>query len=1060
MPIQLYLFGSPHIAHNNEPISFRRRKGQALLAYLAVTQRPQSRETLLGLLWPEFSAASARNNLRRELSLLRKKLDQPIIDSDAAQIGLAPDAPLWVDVGAFQDGVGSVASIGSEEGARQLETAVSLYNDDFLAGFSLPNCLAFEEWHHLQATQLRQNLSSSLAKLVDWHQQQKNYDQALHFAQRWLALDTLHELAHRQLMTLYAQAGQQGAALRQYQTCVDLLESELGVAPEAATTTLAEAIKAQEFEVVPIDRPKADAGVSKTAVLPPAPATQLTPLPQPAAPLVGRKAELARLHQLLTAEPACRLLTVTGSGGMGKTRLALEAAHKTADFFTDGIAFISLAAVEDPDILPETVATALNIPLSGHSPPAELIKNYLQPKQMLLVLDNFEQLVDTQATWLAELLRHAASLTLLVTSRERLNVQEEWALPLAGLVRAVQNGAEATDASRLFMQRARQSLASFAPSAAEQEAIARICQLVEGWPLGLELAASWVKMLSCAEIAAEISASFDFLESQARNIPARHRSMRAVMRHAWLRLTPREQQVMQALAVFRGGFQREAAKQVAGASLAVLSSLVDKSLLTVVRENGRFHQSTTARYDMHPLLRQFLAEKVEPASSHAQQLNQQHSHYFAQFAAQTYEHYLAGHFRAAIASLSQESNNLRVAWRWLVQQLGVAQAQDVASKVAQLAQLLQPLAWYYRQRARYLEGTDTLQLALDNLNMMTLLVHQSSPKLAEQLKIVRAKLQSRLANLHYYMGNYQLAEDLIASALPVLQAAQLPAEEGLALVFLAKPTRRRGDYTKTKALAEQSQALFQQAGSQYGQILALMQTAVVAADEGDYGLAEQTGLVITAFFRQLNDTANLVMTQTNLANTYFRQQKYSEAKPLLEEAYRLAQEDNNRFSVMMSQTNLAMVEQALSNFAGAKKHALGGLELAREMGNKRFAGSSLNALSQNELAQQQWQAAAAYAREALAINHQIENEADGLGDMSCLARAWAHQGKVEPALRILSFVAQHPATITLDKERNRRLQDELRRELPPALVETAVQWAAIQSFADVATWIQKHPSRE
>ena len=293
-------------------------------------------------------------------------------------------------------------------------------------------------------------------------------------------------------------------------------------------------------------------------------------LPTPATALVGRAAELAELERLLS-DPDCRLLTVSGPGGIGKTRLAIEATARQAAGFADGAAFVALAPVAAPDLIAPAIADALGFSFYGQANPSGQLIDFLQEKSLLLLLDNFEHLVDG-ADFLVELLQRAPQVKLIVTSRERLNLQGEWVIELQGLplprnADGWKNGEQLVGfddsaAVALFLQTARRSYAGFTLAPADRAAVARICRLVEGMPLGIELAAAWVRVLPLGEIADEIARTLDFLAASARDLPARHRSLRAVFEHSWNLLTDDERIVMRRLSVFRGGFSRAAAAAV------------------------------------------------------------------------------------------------------------------------------------------------------------------------------------------------------------------------------------------------------------------------------------------------------------------------------------------------------------------------------------------------------------------------------------------------------------------------------------------------------------------
>ena len=366
--------------------------------------------------------------------------------------------------------------------------------------------------------------------------------------------------------------------------------------------------------------------------------------PQPT-PFVGRQEEIASLQGYL-ADSSCRLLTLVGPGGIGKTRLAVEVARSLA--FADGVRFIDLQPVTTNEVLINTIANALGLLFSGSVSPREQLLSYLQANNMLLMLDNFEHLLE-HVDLLADMLKIAPQVNLLVTSREALNLQEEWLWRVAGL--------EPGSAVELFVERARRIRQDFTLTA-QEEPVIRICQLVEGMPLALELAAGWTKALSCTEIAEEIQRGLDFLQTNKRNVPERHRSMQAVFDHSWQMLTESERQAFSQLSVFRGGFRREAAEQVAGAELSTLVGLVDKSFLRV---------SAAGRYEVHELIRQYGEEHLKAVPNSQQNAQHQHCVYYAAFLYQRQITLRGPQQARALDEIESELDNIRASWEWAVE---------------------------------------------------------------------------------------------------------------------------------------------------------------------------------------------------------------------------------------------------------------------------------------------------------------------------------------------------------------------------------------------------------
>lgn len=378
------------------------------------------------------------------------------------------------------------------------------------------------------------------------------------------------------MMELLARTGRRNAALSQYETCRAVLQAELGVQPGSQTSAFYERIRTMTGH-------------------------QPRSLPPQATPFIGRERDLTEITTRL-ADPACRLLTLSGPGGIGKTRLALQAAQRKKESFLHGVAFVSLAAAT-PECLVASLAAALNLPPTASPDP---LLSYLREKESLLVLDNYESLLPDTAL-LETFLVQAPLIKLLVTSRERLNLQGEWLYPMRGLAYPAETEGKAMNpmayqAGQLFVRTAQRLHPGFSPTPADARAIGRICRWLQGLPLGVELAAAWVRLLPCTEIARRIETDPDFLSSPWRDLPARHQSLRTVFKQAWARLSAAEQALAQKLTVFQGPFSLEAAQAVVDVRPQHLLALADKSFL---------QQYEPGLYSLPQPLKPFLVEQLK-----------------------------------------------------------------------------------------------------------------------------------------------------------------------------------------------------------------------------------------------------------------------------------------------------------------------------------------------------------------------------------------------------------------------------------------------------------------
>jgi predicted ATPase/class 3 adenylate cyclase len=388
-------------------------------------------------------------------------------------------------------------------------------------------------------------------------------------------------------------------------------------------------------------------------------------LPLPTTPFFGREAELAQV-EILLGDPECRLITLTGIGGSGKTRLAIQAARHSR-LFRGNVFFIALAAISSLDDLIHNIAEAIQYSfraplgsnLSIDEAQTQLLR-YLADKKALLVLDNFEQLTGWSG-FISSMLDGAAEIKLLVTSRERLNLPGEWVLELIGLAYPGQQAHETLlqyAAVQLFVKVA-ERVGNFTPAEGDWPAIVLICQRLEGIPLGIEMAAALVKMLTCQEIAAEIAQDLDFLSANWRGVPERHTTLRAVFETSWRLLPDEECQVFRRLAVFRGGFRREAAREISNASLSLLSTLVDKSFV---------RRAASGRFEIHPILNQYAAEKLAEDPAVQAETRLRHAHYYSEWLSRMYKDLKGEDQLKALAELRVETQNLRAAWQELIEQ--------------------------------------------------------------------------------------------------------------------------------------------------------------------------------------------------------------------------------------------------------------------------------------------------------------------------------------------------------------------------------------------------------
>ncbi|MCB0117142.1 MAG: NACHT domain-containing protein, partial [Caldilineaceae bacterium] len=491
--LQVFLFGTPRVFVDGQEVKLARLKSHALLAHLLVENRIESRNSLATMLWPESSQSVARTYLRQAFYLLQRELGKAFFVTDDENMGIMPHAPIDVDVWQFEHLVNA-----DPPTRRDLCAAVELATADFLDGFTLPDAPAFDDWQTFQRQRLRQILIHTLESLIQQSIQAGDLSAAVDYARRCVQLDPLDDAARCTLIQILAQMGQTGAALREYREFTDLLKEELDLPPAPETTALVESIRREASVARTNTRSHADDAPYPTTVV-------TSNLPQALTPFIGRERELAELSDLI-ADPAKRLITITAPGGMGKTRLALAVAQAIDPRrFPHGIFFVHLAPLNQDEPIVSAIARVLGVALNATQPQETQLIGYLLNRSVLLVLDNFEHLLQ-QADQITRILRETANVRLLITSRERLHLHAEQVYPLQGLAYGAQANTDSAGfaAVRLFEQCAHRNAPDFTLSDDVLADVVRICRLVEGMPLAIELAAAWVGVLSPAQIAAEI----------------------------------------------------------------------------------------------------------------------------------------------------------------------------------------------------------------------------------------------------------------------------------------------------------------------------------------------------------------------------------------------------------------------------------------------------------------------------------------------------------------------------------------------------------------------------
>ena len=611
---------------------------------------------------------------------------------------------------------------------------------------------------------------------------------------------------------------------------------------------------------------------------------------------IGRETELQEIRDIIL-DDECRLLSVVGPGGCGKTRLATEIGYQVDDHFQDGVPFISLQSLNNPDMLAMTILDSFNISFSGMETPENQLFRYLRNRNMLLILDNLDHLLSA-ADLLTDILARAPSVKLMVTSREVLNLRDEWLFPIDGLAYPTleDHHPEDFDAVQLFASHARRVRREFELD--EQLGnVVQICQLVQGMPLAIELAASWTKSLSCVDILREIQQNIDFLETNLRDFPERHRSIRAVFDQSWEHLTPKERDIFKRLSVFQSGFQREAAEAIAGASVMILTSLVDKSLL---------RRETDGRFQMHELLRQYAQDRLNANPEESKTVVLNHHDYYAKFLADRYQDVLGGRQKAASEEIMAEIGNIRRAWQDVLQYTGEVR----------LREALCALNDTFHFRGRYAEGRDLLELAerdtdfdsvrADVLAYLGWMAIRLGDHRVARLQFMESRdvLQSGnisilpgngtdpdlgIALVAVIVGNFEEAVQLAEQAVENCRVRRDNHNLTLAYYVLSSAAQAQGRYDLAFYYAQQASNVAKQVENQWFLAYCLIEQGNIARAQGDYISARQYFQESYEIREAFGDPEGMALSLSHLGRVALLREEYTQAIERFEVSIRLYQ---------------------------------------------------------------------------------------------------------------------------------------------------------------------------
>ncbi|MBN2621389.1 tetratricopeptide repeat protein [candidate division WOR-3 bacterium] len=737
-------------------------------------------------------------------------------------------------------------------------------------------------------------------------------------------------------------------------------------------------------------------------------------LPAQPTPFVGRIRELEELAKLID-NPKCRLINVVGPGGIGKTRLAIQAAADKINKFRHGVYLIPLDALTIGSIqfLVFTIANALKFSFYSREDPKLQLINYLREKEMLMVMDNFEHLI-AEAELLTEIFENCPHIKFLVTSRERLRLRGEWIIEIKGMDfpdRAHADKFDEYSAIQLFMQSAQRVKPDFVLAQNDEAAIVQICDAVSGIPLGIELAASWVRSLSCSEIAQEIGKGLDFLTTTLQDVPKRHQSLRGVFDYSWNLLTRKEKNTFRGLAVFPDGFQRDAAQSILAASLSELTVLADKSLI---------RRKPNGRYELLQILRQFAQEQLEKNPAIRDTVHDAHCAYYANVLDRYEEKFKESDPPEFYTMMSGEIENIRAAWQWGVEHC----------HIEDLAELLKGMFRFYERRGWLHEAEQIFRITAEMMR-----IKFTAPFEHDTHKAFYSATIARWGGICRRLSLYEQGRDLLEESLSY--ARELNNTKAMAFAYneLGVIAYRFGEFINAKQLHKQALKIREEIGNQRLITASLNNLAVVVYALGDYNEAKRLHEQALSIRQRINDTYGIATSLNNLGNVMHSLGNSAKASSLYEQSLVLRRTLNDRLGIGSCLNNLGLCAENLGDLERARQLYEESVALKMEIGDTRAAANTLDNLGRISEKSGDDAGARRYYRESLTMLRTIKAMPTTLAVVATIGKFFLGIHKYDLALICAVLVQHHPAAISESRETASAILAELVHKLPAQTID-------------------------
>jgi len=968
--LEIRALGNLKLSLDGEDLDSISLRAQVLLVYLGLEGGKHNRNYLAAMLWPESPGAKALTSLRVLLSELRKVIPD-CLEINRTNLGIKLQSDVYLDTLEFE---GLLK-------AGEIKEAYDLYQGEFLSGVYIPGSLEFENWRRWENERIRLLAISQGEKAILKEFGEGNYGEVEFLARYLIKIEPTNEAANLYFSISQALGGHHTAAIKQIQDYQTLLRESLNLdLPDEIVNIQKLIIEGNLDSILDTLRPSHHL-----------PAIQTT--------FVGRESEIQAISTMLS-NPDCRLINIVGPGGIGKTRLAIEAVKNTIMDFPDGSYFAPLDTVTSGnDILP-AIAHSLLFTLgtvSSDLDPQTQLYDYLRDRTLVMILDCFEHLTDS-GHLLSKLLSAASKIKLVITSRHKLNLPEEWIYTLDGLTIPEDENLDddLPDALALFLSRTKQILPEKIASDDELWEAARICRLVEGMPLGIELAAAWTNVLDFSEIANEITENFGFLDQDSS---IKYKSMQAVFQSSWSLLNEPHQELLLMLSVFRGGFTRQAAQEISKASITDLATLMDRSLL---RKNAK------SQFEIHPIVQQFCREIISGRKSIWQEIQQEHFRYYADYLANRMPKIYSLESDNTRAEVHDAIANILAAARFYIEE----------SKVAPEPNIIQDLFSYYLIRGWH-EGAIAFQTLADSLEI------NNKDEKGDHVLLL-ARLQAQEAYYLSNLGHFDESEQLSKKSLPVLQESNHIRELAICLNNLGINAIHHGEYELSLEYLEKAIQLGLEANC-YSLPSYYLWVGYVYFLVGEYDLG----------MKSLNDSLECFGKQNNHWGKAFSYSKmglasdgmgnYQEALNYHHQSLSIFKQTGDHAGQGYDLSRMSLGSLLLGDYQSALQYGLDGMEQFKEVGHRWGVCVSLCRIGYAKLGMGKINEAGSILREAMVMSHQNQLDPLCLHAIGGIAIQKLLSGNKSEALELSRYVIQHPKTPAIYNELTRKWFDRKKK---------------------------------